>query len=304
MHSDADRHAIPMYLLLTWSVSSVFYFLIIKSAGTNAAGGNFTSGLMWCPAIGALLTCRYLRRPIASLGWQWGQSRYQVLSYLIPLGYSIVIYAVAWITGIAGLNPIQTGEAFSKYFGLGPMSRPVGAWLFFLVVATIGVISNCATTLGEEIGWRGFLVPELAKRFSFTATSVLSGVIWALWHVPIIVFAGYNVGTGWYGLAVVSANMIGLCFVLTWLRLKSGSLWTTVILHAASNRLIQGFFDPMTDYSGHGRYIIGEFGIGSTLVVGLLATYFWMRRAEVAQPQQSALKVPGAPREPVSASTV
>lgn len=293
MHPDVDRHAIPIYLLFTWSVSSVFYFLIIKSAGTNAAGGNFTSGLMWCPAIGAFLTCKYLGRPIASLGWQWGQTRYQLLSYLIPLGYSSVIYSAAWLTGIAGLNPIQTGEAFSKYFGLGSVSRPVGAGLFFLVVATIGVIRNCATTLGEEIGWRGFLVPELAKGFSFTATCVLSGVIWALWHVPIIVFAGYNAGTGSYGLAVVSANMIGLCFVLTWLRLKSGSLWTVVILHAASNQLIQGFFDPMTDYSGRAKYIVGEFGIESTLVIAAVAAYFWMRRAEVAAPQQAALKARG-----------
>jgi membrane protease YdiL (CAAX protease family) len=291
MDSAADRHAIRIYLLFTWSVSSVFYFLIIKSAGTNAAGGNFTSGLMWCPAIGAFLTCKYLGRPIASLSWQWGQTRYQVFSYLIPLTYSTVIYSVAWLTGIAGLNPIQTGEAFSKYFGLGPVSRPVGTGLFFLVVATIGVIRNCATTLGEEIGWRGFLTPELAKRFSFTATSVLSGLIWALWHVPIIVFAGYNAGTGWYGLAVVSANMIGLCFVLTWLRLKSGSLWTAVILHAASNQFIQAFFDPMTDYSGRAKYFVGEFGIGSTLVMVVLAAYFGIRRAEVSQPQPAALKV-------------
>lgn len=69
------------------------------------------------------------------------------------------------------------------------MSRSSGVGPYFLVVATTGVIQNCATTLREEIGCRGFLVPELAKRFSFTATSVLSGAIWVLWHVPIILFA-------------------------------------------------------------------------------------------------------------------
>jgi membrane protease YdiL (CAAX protease family) len=155
-------------------------------------------------------------------------------------------------------------------------------------VATVGVIGNCATTLGEEIGWRGFLVPELAQRYSYTETAVLSGAIWAAWHVPIIVFAGYNAGTGWYGLAVVSANMIALCFVLTWLRLKSGSLWTAVILHASSNHFIQHFFDPMTSYTGRAKYILGEFGIGFTLVVAILAAYFWMRRWEVARPQADA----------------
>jgi membrane protease YdiL (CAAX protease family) len=102
-------------------------------------------------------------------------------------GPSTFTYSIAWLAGIAALNPIQTAGALSRFFGLGPLSRPFGIGLYFLDVATIGVIQNCATTLGEEIGWRGFLVPELAKRFSFTATAVLSGAIWALWHVPIIV---------------------------------------------------------------------------------------------------------------------
>ena len=281
MSSTFDRRAVFVYLLATWTVSCLFYFLIIRSAGTNSAGGAFTTGLMWCPAVGALVTCRYVGRPVSSLGWRWGETRYQVMSYLIPLGYASVTYSVAFLTGIASLNPVQTGEAFSKYFGLGPMTREAGMAGYFLVVATTGVIQNCATTLGEEIGWRGFLAPELAKRFSFTQTAVLSGVIWALWHVPIIVFAGYNAGTGWYGLAVVSANMILLCFVLTWLRLKSGSLWTAVILHAANNRFIQHFFDSITAYNGNAKYILGEFGIGFTVVAALLAVYFWLRRGEV-----------------------
>lgn len=288
MNLAADRRAIPVYLLFTWAFSSLFYFLIIKSVGTNAADGTYTAALMWCPAVGALLTCKYLGRSVSSLGWQWGKTRYEVVSYLIPLGYSIVGYSIAWLTGIAAINPIQTAAAFTRFFGLGPMSRPVGIAAFFLFVA-FGVIQNCATTLGEEIGWRGFLVPELAKRYSFTATSIISGVIWALWHVPIIVFGGYNEGTGWIGLAIVSANMIVLSFVLAWLRLKSGSLWTAVILHASHNHFIQWFFDPMSVYTGRSKYILGEFGIEFTIVVGVLAAYFWTRRAEVAQPQQEAV---------------
>ena len=67
-----------MYLFVTWAVSSLFYFLIIKSAGINAASGAYTAGLMWRPAIPTLLTCNYLARPIASLGSQWCQTRYQV----------------------------------------------------------------------------------------------------------------------------------------------------------------------------------------------------------------------------------
>ena len=280
MNPTPVRRPILAYLLFTWTLSSLFYFLIIKSAGTNAADGAYTAGLMWCPALGALLTCAYLGRPVASLGWKWGQTRYQAIAYLIPLGYSTVVYSMAWLAGIAGLNPEQSAAGLSKWLGLGPFSRPVATALWFLVVATVGVIQNCATTLGEEIGWRGFLVPALAKRFSFTATALFSGVIWALWHVPIIVFAGYNTGTGWYGLAVVCTNIVVLSFVLAWLRLRSGSLWTGVILHASHNHFIQHFFDPMTLYAGRAKYILGEFGIAFTLVVALLAAYFWMRRGK------------------------
>src|SRR5208282_6235346 len=134
MNPAADRRAIPVFLLCTWTVSSLFYFFIIKSAGTNAAGGAFTSGLMWCPAIGALLTCKYLGRPIASLGWQWGKTSCQAAGYLIPLGYSIVFYGIVWLTGVAKINPIQTADALSKFFGLGPLSRPFGIAFYFLDV--------------------------------------------------------------------------------------------------------------------------------------------------------------------------
>jgi hypothetical protein len=53
----------------------------------------------------------------------------------------------------------------------------------------------------------------------------------------------------------------------------------------SSNHFIQQFFDPMTVYTGPAKYILGEFGIGFTLVVAVLAVYFWMRRADVAQPR-------------------
>jgi hypothetical protein len=124
MEPTSDRRAIPVYLLVTWIASGLFYFLIIKSTGTNAASGAYTSGLMWCPAIGA------------------GQTRYQILSYLIPLGYSTITDSIAWLTGIAAINPIQNCRCFYAVLRCRPLSRPCGIGLYFLNVATIGVIQN------------------------------------------------------------------------------------------------------------------------------------------------------------------
>ena len=87
-----------------------------------------------------------------------------------------------------------------------------------------------------------------------------------MWYVPIIVFGGYNAGTGWYGLAVVTINIICLCFVLAWLRLKSGSLRTCVILHASSNHFIQQFFDPMTARTLTARNTFSESSASDSLL--------------------------------------
>jgi len=51
---------------------------MIKSAHSGA-GADYVTELMWCPGAAALLTCRFLRRGVGSLGWKWGESRYPVM---------------------------------------------------------------------------------------------------------------------------------------------------------------------------------------------------------------------------------
>ena len=240
MDPTADRRAIPVYLLFTWSASSLFYFLIIRSAGTRAADGAYTSGLMWCPAIGALLACKYLGRPIASLGWKWGRTRYQVISYLIPLGYSAVTYSVAWLTGIAALNPIQTAEAFTRFFGLGQLSRPAGVGFIFLDVATIGVIQNCATTLGEEIGWRGFALPRMQARYGPLWGTLQLGIAWGFWHALFFLTPDHGGGPGTSFITLLISfflfllMVIGLAIIFTWVfNHTHGSLFIASLLHSS-----------------------------------------------------------------------
>jgi CAAX protease family protein len=280
-----DRRAVPVYLLLTLALSSVFWFLIIKSGHVGAGGGLYVAALMWCPASAALLTCKILGRDVKSLGWKWGQPRYQVISYLIPLGYATVTYAIVWLTGLGGFYNKQFVTAVGNRFSLGPLPAWVTIALYLFFAGTTGVIRGCATALGEEIGWRGFLVPELAKRTSFTATALISGSLWAMWHYPILIFADYNAGTPtWYSLTCFTVMVVALGFVFAWMRLKSGSLWTGVLLHASHNLFIQAFFDPLTADTGRTKYVIGEFGAALPIAVIILAAYFWTRRAEVSPP--------------------
>ncbi len=147
------------------------------------------------------------------------------------------------------------------------------------------MVRSCSTALGEEIGWRGFLVPELASHTNFTATALISGAIWACWHWPILLFADYNSGTpAWYGLTCFTVMVLGMSFIFAWMRLKSGSLWTGVLLHASHNQFIQGFFDPITADTGRTKYIIGEFGAGLAIAAIAFGAYFWTRRNELPRP--------------------
>ncbi len=185
------------FLSLTLLISSIFYFLIIRSGHMGGGWGGYVAGLMWSSGLAALLTCRLLGRDLRTIGWSRGSGRYELIGYLIPLAYSIVIY---------------------------------GFVLYFVLTATFAVIRDTATVIGEEIGWRGFLVPELAKTQSFARTAALTGFIWAIWHYPIVLFADYKSDTPvWFYLPLLTIMLPFLTFVWTWLRLKSGSIWPCVI---------------------------------------------------------------------------
>jgi uncharacterized protein len=274
MPSADDPRAVSAYLLLVFCLSAVFYAL----SATGGGGGwiDYTGCLMWCPAVAAMLTCRYLRRSIATIAWGWGKTRYEVLGYLIPLGYAAVIYVPAWVTGVGKFYSKPFMDLVSKDFGFGPLPAWAAISLYFCFTATIAVIKDCATVLGEEIGWRGFLVPELAKRHDFVRTALISGAIWALWHYPLLLFGSYHPPTPiWFYLPVFTVTVVTINFLWTWMRLRSGSIWPCVVLHAAHNTFIQRFFDPLTVMERKTWYVTGEFGAALTLVSIVTAVYLW-----------------------------
>ena len=174
-----------------------------------------------------------------------GETRYEVIGYLIPLGYSIVIYTFVWLTGLGGVYNKSFVDQITSSFGLGPIPAWASITLYFIFTATFTVIRDFATVIGEEIGWRGFLVPELAKKHGFPATAMITGFIWAIWHYPVIWFADYHgASPAWFYVPLLTVMLPFLTFVWTWLRLKSKSIWPCVLLHASHNTFIQQFSTP------------------------------------------------------------
>jgi membrane protease YdiL (CAAX protease family) len=280
---DTPKQATLLYLLFTLLFSSVIWALIISSGHIGMAYGMMITAIMWCPALATLVTCHLLGRSIRSLAWRWPAGRYIAAAYFLPLAYAGIAYGAVWALRLGGWNSQIVGLVAER-FGLRGMS-PWGVFpLWILFSATTGLIRGMSTALGEEIGWRGFLVPELAKQMSFTKLSLLSGIIWAAWHSPVLLFADYNAGTNrWYALACFAVMVISGSFVFAWLRLKSGSLWPAAVMHASHNLFIQTVFDNMMRNTGKTLWYTTEFGVALAAVNVAFAVYFWTRRAEVEQ---------------------
>jgi membrane protease YdiL (CAAX protease family) len=270
-----------MYLIILFAFSSFFYFLILHSGSLGYGRGMYVFGLMWCPALAGMLTLRLNGRSIAELGWKWGENKYQVRSWYIPLLYASVAYAIVWIFRLGAFGNPEFYDSLAKSMHLGGPPW-ISVVLGIVLIGTYGLVRSVCSALGEEIGWRGFLVPELSKTTSFTATSLISGVVWSLWHYPILIYGDYNAGTPtWYGLTCFTVLVIAISFVFAWMRLKSGSLWTGAILHGSHNLYIQGIFTPLTRNTGKTAWFIDEFGCVLPLVTIAFAIYFWSKRREL-----------------------
>jgi uncharacterized protein len=245
------------FLVLTFALSSIFYVLFAHAKTLSLGGGLYVGLLMWCPGTSALITRLVFQRNVRGEGWAWGRTRYELTGYALPIAYAACAYAAVWIFDFGGVD-------------LGRFKS--GAVRF----VTLGLAINLAFALGEELGWRGFLVPKLAERLSLTATAVVSGIIWASWHMPLIIFADYNGGTPTlYSIACFAVMVVGISFPMAWLRLRSGSLWPAALLHASHNLFIQGFFDIVTVDTGVTKYLLSEFGAVLALTAAITGWLFW-----------------------------
>ena len=284
--------AISVYLALTTALSSVFWALMIASGHVLGAHGAYAVGLEWSPGSAALLTCAILRIDLATLGWHWRPWRWQMLAYVTPLAICAVTYGVVWTTGLGGFPNMKTVADLRDSLGLAGLTTAevillwVGLWL------TAGSVRFVASTLGEGIGWSGFLAPRLAARHGFTKAALITGAIWASWHFPILLFSDYFDSAGpplWFALPCFVIHVLGLSVIMLWLRLRSGSLWTGALINASVNLFNQVVFVPLTAPRGWiTAYAIDSSGFMLPVVIVATALLFWLRRRDVAQPRVMA----------------
>jgi membrane protease YdiL (CAAX protease family) len=253
------RSKVILFVVLVAIFSSIFYYLIISSQSLE----SYVLPLMWSPAAAGLITLLIYDRSIRGVGWRPGKVKYLPAGAVIPFVYWFVIYGVIWVSG------------WGQFTGFS-------ALISLLTSALPGLLIGILLALGEEIGWRGVLVPNLSRFATFTLTALISGVIWGVWHYPLIVTRLYAADTNiLFQLACFTVSIIGVATMLAWFRLRSGSVWPAVLFHAVHNTLIDSVFPIATGKTAITEYIGTEFGIGLALAGIVLFLIFWTRRSAV-----------------------
>ncbi|MDO5093981.1 MAG: type II CAAX endopeptidase family protein [Propionibacteriaceae bacterium] len=180
--------------------------------------------MMFTPSVAAIIVVRLLeRRPvIASVGLKSQPWRRTLASAGVVWAVLLVIVAFAMGASVV-LGTLQV-SGFSV-----PMLGAISA------AVLINPVVSLIPTLGEEVGWRGYLYPRLQARLGVAGAVVLTGVMWALWHAPLIL-RGYNYPAApLLGLGLFIVPCIGMSAVLAWGVERGGSVWPAAIGHGVFN---------------------------------------------------------------------
>ncbi len=215
--------------------------------------------LMWSVGVAGAIALAAVDRSLRDFALKAANPKYVILAATLPLAIGAVIYLPVWSSGLG------------RFGGTALLVAAVQSALIHFPL-------HLFAAAGEEFGWRGVLVPNLARTASSKTVAFLPGAIWALWHYPDILFFDYNVGTSFvFALACFSISLVGAGAFLSWLRLTSGSIWPCVVFHGVHNSVISGIFDRLTEPEAATLYITSEFGIGLSIVSAIIGYFCWFK---------------------------
>lgn len=228
--------------------------------------------LMWIPALAAFAAAGWRRKHEEEKGTLLGffrgcslrrcKVKYILLGILLPLVYLLIPYLIYW--KLYPENFAYSGVALSTVLkDLAPMG-------------IIGIFANLLTASGEEIGWRGFMVPELYRKYGLNKTLLFSSLIWCAWHLPLLIFGDYMEGTPLlYQIPAFILCIFPVGVMAGLLAIKTGSMWPAAFLHAAHNNFDQAVFGLIT--RGDNRmYYVSETGLLTILCAWVLAAAMYL----------------------------
>ncbi len=165
-------------------------------------------------AVGTFVAGRYIFRDgFADAGWHWGKPWH----HLAVIGFAVLLWVVPTFAGLL----------------LGSYNWPAGLMLSqVLFLLLIKFFATLLPGFGEEFGWRGYLLPHLARKNTPRKAVLLQSIIWWAWHLPAIVGIGIQQGVTGSNLII---TVIAVIFSYIWA--KSQSLAVTTVYHSAYDEI-------------------------------------------------------------------
>ncbi len=281
-----NRKAIAVYLSIAFSLAWILFCLplFIKEApslhGIRALSWSLA---MWAPGVAALVCNRFvLKQPIHSLNLHHlGKRKLLLYAWLIPPLLSSVTGILTWAFGLGQFDNqfSQIREAMQNTPGGASISPGLVVLFQILTSLTLAPLINTLFAIGEELGWRGFLLPQFLPLGQGKAIW-LSGMIWGIWHAPAILQGLNYPSQPYFGVVFMIVFCVLFGTFLSWLYLSSHSPWLPALAHGSLNATagISLLFlkNVNITYAGTIASLIGWLPLG--LFVGWL---YWSKRLPV-----------------------
>lgn len=240
--SSVKKYLIPTFVL-AWILQIVATFSLHGQHGPIL----FQLCLVLCmyaPFVGALFAGKTLR----GMGWKLHRSHLSALfcAWLIPLILTL-LGAVIYFFLFPSHFDFSGKSVLTQYAQLSLKQQHSLTQNWSHIVLTqllLGIffapLINIFSALGEEVGWRGFLYPQLKQRYGTGKGRIIGGIIWGIWHWPIMILAGYNYGTAYFGAPFLGPVVFCLVTVVfgilfDYLYTKSRLIFVPALAHGAIN---------------------------------------------------------------------
>ena len=290
MKQDMDSRRIGWYLLLVFGLSAVwtlplFFLRPEENSPILMASGM---GFMVLPALSAMLVKHRTKDDSSlflrlSLKQHW---RLYAMAAFVP-GLGIVFGAVLYFLRFPEQLDLSLGyaraflEASGQVAEVPSLTLPMVAGLAAVaVIAAPLVIINHVFAFGEELGWRGYLLPKLCRKLGVPKAIVLDGALWGLVHAPLVCFGlnytGNYPGRPWAGILMMVVFATALGIFCSYLTLKTQSIYPACIAHGALNAIRElPLFFCQPDYNA----LLGPKPSGIVGMAGLLLLDIFLMRS-------------------------
>ena len=233
------------------------------------------SAAMWGPGLAAVVATRFVAgQSLGTLNLRrLGPKRPYLWAWLLPPVLAIVTGLFTWLLGAGRLDLEFTAirEAMAQAPGGEAVPAEIVVAIQIVFSFTLAPLFNCIFALGEELGWRGFLLPRLLPLGQWRAI-LLSSAVWGLWHAPAILQGHNYPSRPVLGVFMMIVFCLLLGTIFSWLYLQTRSPWTPTLAHGSINATAGLSILFLTDV---------DFVIGGTVTsvigwIGLAALVGWL----------------------------